>query len=254
MIDVNNNSEQFITAIMQGIAYITNVDGDILLNLKDVAIGLGFVREQNRNGSITHSIRWANIKNLLGKIDEEYLHHPVGANLYINESDFYELAAMSNSAVGIAFRKKVFREIIPAIRKTGAYISENATPEQVMYLFENQVIEFFNRGGKKPAQRIRQLIDSKELNKLKLIESFDYIYERLKGECRNQFINSFKYALEEAYNRALMTGGKQKKLAMESFRTKAELLFHIERVHHKRDNYSHGQTLRRVKDKLKLHQ
>lgn len=230
---------------IEGISYQKTIDGEIFLNLKDVAIGLGFERERERNGNITKTIRWDNIKKYLSDIDDRYLTQEVGSSLFITESDFYELAMLAKSEVAKAFRKKIAKEILPAIRKHGAYISDNATPDQLDHLMENQVIEFYTGGGERSAQRIRQLIFDKKFDTLDLIKSFNYIYDRLSSNYRKPFINSFKYALDEAYDRVL-TGGdkKMKKIAMENLRTKGELLYRIENQHHQRDNRSYGQRLR----------
>ena len=242
---MNKQIQNVVTETIDGISYQKMIDGEIFLNLKDVAIGLGFERIQNIKGKEYHSIRWDNIKGYLSEIDERYLHQEVGEDLFVSESDFYELAMVAKSDVAKAFRKKIAKEILPAIRKHGAYISENATQEQLVHLMENQIVEFYTGGGERSAQRIRQLIFDKKFDNLDLIKSFNYIYDRLSSSYRGAFIKSFKYALDEAYDRVL-TGDdkKMKKIAMENLRTKGELLYRIENQHHQRDNRSYGQKLR----------
>lgn len=242
---MNEQIENIITETIEGISYQKTVDGEIFLNLKDVAIGLGFERVQNINGKEYRSIRWESIKGYLSEIDDRYLHQEIGEMLFVSESDFYELAMIAKSDVAKAFRKKIAKEILPAIRKHGAYISDNITPEQLEHLMENQVLEFYADGGERSAQRIRQLILEKKFDTLDLIRSFNYIYERLSSSFRKPFIKSFKYALDETYDRVL-TGNdkKMKKIAMENLRTKGELLYRIENQHHQRDNRSYGQRLR----------
>ena len=233
------------------VKYKFNDDGEILLNLEDVAVGLGFTRIVSApDGTSKTYIRWERVKERMAKAGIDGSCPDVGKDLYLTLPEFYELSSYAESKAAMAFKKKVNTEILPSIFYTGAYVSENATPDQVDHLMENQVILFCNQGGERPGKRIGQMIDSFELNNLRIMSAFDYIYERLKNKYRSRFIQSFKYALDEAYDRALMAGGKKKKIALEAFRTKAELLFHIERVHHKRDNYSHGQKYRRIKDKL----
>ena len=242
---MNKQIQNVVTEMIDGINYQQMIGGEIFLNLKDVAIGLGFERERERNGNITKTIRWDNIKKYLSEIDDIYLTQEVGLDLFILESDFYELAMVAKSETAKAFRKKIAKEILPAIRKHGAYISENATPEQLDHLMENQIVEFYTGGGERSAQRIRQLIFDKKFDNLDLIKSFNYIYDRLSSSYRGAFIKSFKYALDEAYDRVL-TGDdkKMKKIAMENLRTKGELLYRIENQHHQRDNRSYGQKLR----------
>ena len=245
---MENYNENLITKTISDIRYQMTIDGEILLNLKDVAVGLGFERARERNGNITKTIRWDRIKSYLAQIDDKYLTPEVGPDLFISESDFYELAMQAQSDSAKRFRKKIAKEILPAIRKHGAYISEGITPDQIEHLMENQVIEFYVGGGERSAQRIRQMIIGKKFDTLDLIKSFNYIYERLSTCYREQFIKSFKYALEEAYDRVL-TGDdkKMKRIAMENIRTKGELLYRIESQHHKRDNRSYGQRLRHAK-------
>lgn len=248
---VKQEASDTLQGIFEGVSYIKQVNGDILLNLKDAAIELGYERVRVRdNGHEERSIRWERIHSMLSQINEKYQHSSVSADTYITESDFYKLALRATNEKAKAFKKKVLLEILPAIRKNEVYVSCNATPDQIQWLFENQIIEFYKDGGERAAQLIRQMIDSKNLNNLRLIESFDYIYKNIDSKYRNQFIESFKYEVDEAYDRALVSGGKMKKLAMESFRTKAELILHVEKQHHERNNRSHGQKLRQAKAKL----
>lgn len=242
---MNEQIENVVTETIEGVSYQKTVDGGIFLNLKDVAIGLGFERERERNGHITKTIRWDNIKKYLAEIDDRYLTQEVGSSLFISESDFYELAMLAKSETAKIFRKKIANEILPAIRKYGAYISPNATPEQIEYLLENQIVEFYKDGGEKCAQRIRQLIEAKNFDTLDVYKSFQYIYGRLSSGNRKPFIKSFKYALDEAHDRVLKGDDKKKKrLVNEALRTKGELLYRIENIYHQRDNRSYGQRLR----------
>lgn len=233
------------------VRYKISDEGEVLLNLKDAVVGLGFENEKTlADGTVKKYIRWERVNSKLTKMGKSFHSPHLENEEYLTLPEFYELSSYAESKAAMAFKKKVNTEILPSIFYTGAYVSENATPDQVDHLMENQVILFCNQGGERPGKRIGQMIDSFELNNLRIMSAFDYIYERLKNKYRSRFRQSFKYALDEAYDRALMAGGKKKKIALEAFRTKAELLFHIERVHHKRDNYSHGQKYRRIKDKL----
>lgn len=59
---MNKQIQNIVTEMIDGINYQQMIGGEIFLNLKDVAIGLGFERERERNGNITKTIRWDNIK------------------------------------------------------------------------------------------------------------------------------------------------------------------------------------------------
>ena len=66
---MNKQIQNVVTEMIDGINYQQMIGGEIFLNLKDVAIGLGFERERERNGNITKTIRWDNIKKYLSEID-----------------------------------------------------------------------------------------------------------------------------------------------------------------------------------------
>ena len=68
-----------------------------LLSERFCYIGLGFERERERNGNITKTIRWDRIKDYLVQIDDRYLTPEVGSDLFICESDIYELAMLAKS-------------------------------------------------------------------------------------------------------------------------------------------------------------
>ena len=69
---MNKQIQNVVTEMIDGINYQQMIGGEIFLNLKDVAIGLGFERERERNGNITKTIRWDNIKKYLSEIDDRY--------------------------------------------------------------------------------------------------------------------------------------------------------------------------------------
>ena len=49
---VKQDTPDVLQGILEGVSYIKQVNGDILLNLKDAAIGLGYEKtEQNKNGT-----------------------------------------------------------------------------------------------------------------------------------------------------------------------------------------------------------
>ena len=79
---MNKQIQNVVTEMIDGINYQQMIGGEIFLNLKDVAIGLGFERERERNGNITKTIRWDNIKKYLSEIDDRYLTQEVGLDLF----------------------------------------------------------------------------------------------------------------------------------------------------------------------------
>lgn len=103
-------------------------DGSIGINAEDTAVGFGWCQTQNKNGKQYVSIRWETINkyckefgflNLLGK-DE-----------YIPESLFYLLGMKAKNEIAVKFQTWLAVDVLPSIRQTGAYITNNADPDKL---------------------------------------------------------------------------------------------------------------------------
>lgn len=98
--------------------------GVAYLNLEAVARGLGFTTTQMIDGKEYVNIRWARV--------EEYLRDLGFATSgkrpeYIPENIFYRLAMKAKNETAERFQALIADEVIPAIRKHGAYL----TPEVI---------------------------------------------------------------------------------------------------------------------------
>ena len=97
----------------------------IFLNLEDVARGLGFV-ENSKSGNIT--IRWRTVRDYLKefKVIAESCDGKGSEKLpeFIPENIFYKLCMKANNQLARDFQDKVADEILPAIRKTKMYATE----------------------------------------------------------------------------------------------------------------------------------
>lgn len=93
-------------------------DGTAYLNLEAVARGLGFTENKGNN----EYVMWR-------RVDGYLAHLGFGTSAerpeYIPESVFYRLAMKAKNEVAEAFQAKIAEEVIPSIRKHGAYM----TPE-----------------------------------------------------------------------------------------------------------------------------
>lgn len=126
-------------------------DGTAYLKLDAVAHGLGFT--QIKNG--VEYIRWETVNNYLKDLGFSQL---VGKDSFIPENIFYRLAMKAKNSVAEAFQAKVADEIIPSIRKHGAYIAgqESMTREQLIakaLVAANDIIDEQNK-------HIRQLAET----------------------------------------------------------------------------------------------
>lgn len=96
------------------------LDGVAYLKLEAVARGLGFTRVANSGNEV---VRWERVNKYLA----EFGVPTSGHDDFIPENIFYRLAMKANNAAAEAFQKKIADEVIPSIRKHGAYL----TPEKV---------------------------------------------------------------------------------------------------------------------------
>lgn len=96
----------------------------IYLSLEDVARGLGFIKKDNKNGIIYERVHKQNILKWLlefGLIKSENEKLPN----YVPENIFYLLAMKGKNEVAKQFQLKVANEILPQIRQSGMYMTEN---------------------------------------------------------------------------------------------------------------------------------
>ena len=102
-------------------------DGVAYLKLEAVARGLGFT-ETAASGN--EWVKWSRVKKYLG--DLGFIDTSVdGAKLpdFIPENIFYRLAMKAKNCAAEEFQAKIADEIIPAIRKTGGYMTPATTAQ-----------------------------------------------------------------------------------------------------------------------------
>lgn len=92
-------------------------DGVVYLKLEAVARGLGFTQEKNG----VEYVRWDRVENYLADMG---FPHTWGKDDFIPENIFYRLAMKANNETAEKFQAKVADEVIPSIRKHGAYMTE----------------------------------------------------------------------------------------------------------------------------------
>ena len=100
---------------------INNPDGSISINAEDTAIGFGWTQTQNKNGKQYTSIRW---ETLNGYCEEFGFPNKLGKDDYIPESLFYRLGMKAGNKSADKFQNWLAIEVIPSIRKHGAYATE----------------------------------------------------------------------------------------------------------------------------------
>ena len=110
--------------------------GTAMLNAEDVARGWGFVQRQNKNGKIYESIRWDRVNEYLygfGYVSPtnggNKVNHvgfvPICGDDYLPENMVYRLGFKASNDKAQKFQAVLADEVLPAIRKHGAYMTED---------------------------------------------------------------------------------------------------------------------------------
>ena len=120
--------EEQSAVTIEGVNCYVDHNGTCMLKLKDCVIGLGLT--QTKNG--VEYVRWSTVRDYLRQINfcQEDGKNIINAELkesFIPEPYFYLLAMKADSPEARIFQHKVAFEILPAIRKHGAYM----TPEVI---------------------------------------------------------------------------------------------------------------------------
>lgn len=104
--------------------YLDKETGMAYLNAGDVARGFGFVQRQYKGGKEYVSIRWSTVNSYLYSFG---FPQEVGEKDFIPENMVYRLGFKAKNEVAQKFQALLADEILPSIRKHGAYM----TPEKI---------------------------------------------------------------------------------------------------------------------------
>ena len=111
--------------------YVDQTSGVVFLNLEDVSYGLGFGKVEIKNGVSYNSIRKSRVIGHLQSIGFDHDWSKDFLDIYIPENVFYMLAMKANSTPAIAFQQKIANEILPMIRRTGMYMTDQVYNELI---------------------------------------------------------------------------------------------------------------------------
>lgn len=129
---------------------VKEVDGQVYFEAEASAIGLGI--SQIKNGKVY--VRWENVS--------KYLSQHVGKGDWITEPQFYKLAFKASNEVAEKFQDWVASEVLPSIRKHGAYLTDQKIEE---ILSDPDTIIKLATDLK--AERERRMIAEQQVNELK---------------------------------------------------------------------------------------
>ena len=221
-----------------------NIGGTAYLKLEAVARGLGFTQTQNKNGTEYTSIRWETVFRYLAEIG---FPNKLGKDDFIPENIFYRLAMKAKNAAAESFQAKIADEVIPSIRKHGAYMTPETleaailNPDTMIRLctalkeeqderkaleIANSALTVDNQLMRPKAEYFDELVDRNLLTNFReaakqldvppkkfvsfLIEK-KYIYRDKKGKIQpyQQHVENGLFSLKECVNEKTGWGGTQ---------------------------------------------
>jgi len=153
---------------------ILNEDKSISMNAEDTAIGYGWCRTEIKNDKAYNSILWSRMN---GYIKDLGFAHVCAKDDFIPESLFYLLGMKAGSESAMNYQKWLACEVIPSIRKHGAFIADN----------ENIDEEFVRNELRFSKRRTIKTFTNANMNDLK----------KLYEEFRSYIDDEFKYKTDE---------------------------------------------------------
>lgn len=123
MIEIFKNDE-----LKLQVRTIQNEDGSISVNAEDTAIGFGWIKSERKNGKEYKIVRW---DRMYGYCREFGFDHKWAKDDYIPESLFYMLGMKAKNKTAQEFQKWLAVDVIPSIRKHGAYMTEGTIEKAI---------------------------------------------------------------------------------------------------------------------------
>lgn len=108
--------------------YLDKETGTAYLNSGDVARGFGFTKTETKNGVKYESIRWARVNEYLSSFG---FRPNVGEDDFLPENMVYRLGFKASNEAAQKFQAVLADEVLPAIRKHGAYMTEETLEKAI---------------------------------------------------------------------------------------------------------------------------
>src|SRR5699024_3530220 len=101
---------------------VKEVNGQVMFDAESAAMGIGLVKTSKGN----QYVRWERVNEYLGLSKSGQL---VKRGDFITEPQLYKLVIKTNSPVADKFQDWVTEEVLPSIRKHGAYLTNEKIEE-----------------------------------------------------------------------------------------------------------------------------
>lgn len=106
--------------------FLDKKTGTAWLNAGDVARGFGFTKLETKNGVKYESVRWARVNEYLRSFG---FRPNVGEDDFLPENMVYRLGFKASNEAAQKFQTILADEVLPAIRRHGAYLTEQKVEE-----------------------------------------------------------------------------------------------------------------------------
>lgn len=146
-------------------------NGEEVFDVETVARSLGLISVSAKSGRKYENVRWTRVNEYLKLANTEY---EVKKGDFISEPMVYKLAFKANNEVAENFQDWLAVEVIPQIRKTGSYQSEQKVIEGL-----NNIIEDMQQTITENKETIEEYKSMCKINCSKKRNYTDYIKKRL---------------------------------------------------------------------------
>ncbi len=200
-------------------------DGEVLFDAATVAKCLNLTRIA-ASGNV--SVRWERINKYLENIRT----HEMGMikkGDYLNEAELYMLCLKAQNEMAIKLQLWLATEVLPSIRKYGAYISADADKETVDKLekfSKYRIRKTFSNASKSDIQKLIDEFDE-FIKTMSAKDTITAVNSAIKGletfKDKNKDSNAYQFLIEEklrAYTKLLLTKHNKVNGGIKSYKTK----------------------------------
>lgn len=172
----------------------------------------------------------------------------------LSESGFYQVALLSRTESGKKLMNWVCSTLLPSIRKTGAYLSDTMTPEQINRVTEDQIVEkcIGAARGKRVVigNLVKALLEKNEIGAIRK-DIFPYILQKLTESqvyrVKEVFFDRASEAISDWGNQRFISSGGKLDVC-----DHISLLYLLKETEEKKSTFltaSRSQTVRQLKKK-----
>lgn len=130
-VTINNEIQEFENEELGfKVRCVKNEDGSISMNVEDTAIGFGWSREKNNK----QYVMWDRVNEYCVELG---FPHKCGKEDFIPETLFYLLGMKASNETARKFQMWLATEVIPSIRKHGAFIADSENVDE--YFIRNEL-------------------------------------------------------------------------------------------------------------------